>query len=66
MSILVFWVVTPYELVGRYQRFGGTYYLHLQGNIDNVIAVRSSDLIIIIIIIIIIINLGLASPYILH
>jgi hypothetical protein len=31
MSMLVFWVVTPCGLVGRYQRFGGTYRLHLQG-----------------------------------
>jgi hypothetical protein len=29
-SKLVFWVLTPCGLVGRYQRFGGTYYLHLQ------------------------------------
>jgi hypothetical protein len=27
---LVFWVVTQCGLVGRYQRFGGTYCLHLQ------------------------------------
>jgi hypothetical protein len=26
-----FWVVTPCWLAGRYQRFGGTYCLHLQG-----------------------------------
>jgi hypothetical protein len=31
LSKLVFWVVTPCRLVGRYQRFGGTYCLHLQG-----------------------------------
>jgi hypothetical protein len=31
MLISVFWVVTPYELVYSYQRFGETYYLHLQG-----------------------------------
>jgi hypothetical protein len=30
MSMLVFWVVKPYGLVGRDQRFGGTYCLHLQ------------------------------------
>jgi hypothetical protein len=30
MSMLVSWVVTPYGLVGRYQRLGGTYCLHLQ------------------------------------
>jgi hypothetical protein len=28
---MVFWVVTPCGLVGRYQCFGGTYCLHLQG-----------------------------------
>jgi hypothetical protein len=27
---LVFWVITPCGLVGRNQRLGGTYYLHLQ------------------------------------
>jgi hypothetical protein len=30
-SMLVFWVVTPCGLGGGYQRFGGTYCLHLQG-----------------------------------
>jgi hypothetical protein len=30
IPVLMFWVVTPYELVGRYERFGGTYCLHLQ------------------------------------
>jgi hypothetical protein len=30
MLMLVFWIVTPCGLVGRYQRFGGTYCLHLQ------------------------------------
>jgi hypothetical protein len=29
MSMLVFWVVTSCGLVGRYQRFGGTYCFHL-------------------------------------
>jgi hypothetical protein len=28
--MLVFWVVALCGLVGRYQRFGGTYCLHLQ------------------------------------
>jgi hypothetical protein len=28
---MMFWVVTPYGLVGTYQRFGGTYCLFLQG-----------------------------------
>jgi len=27
----VFWVVIPYSDVVRYQRFGGKFYLHLQG-----------------------------------
>jgi hypothetical protein len=30
MSMLVFWVVTPCGPVGKYQRFGETYCLHLQ------------------------------------
>jgi hypothetical protein len=30
MLMLVFWVVTPCGLLGRYQRFRGTYCLHLQ------------------------------------
>jgi hypothetical protein len=30
MSVLVFRVVTPFELAGRYQRFEGIYCLHLQ------------------------------------
>jgi hypothetical protein len=30
MSVLFFWVVTLCGLVGKYQRFGGTYCLHLQ------------------------------------
>jgi hypothetical protein len=30
ISTLVFWVVTPCGLVGRYQRFGGTHCHHLQ------------------------------------
>jgi hypothetical protein len=29
--MLVFWVVTPCGLAARYQAFGGTYCLHLQG-----------------------------------
>jgi hypothetical protein len=29
--VLFFWVLTPCRLVGRCQRFGGTYYLCLQG-----------------------------------
>jgi hypothetical protein len=31
MSMLLFYVVTLYGLVGRYQNFGETYCLHLQG-----------------------------------
>jgi hypothetical protein len=29
ISMLVLWAVFPCELVGKYRRFGGTYYLHL-------------------------------------
>lgn len=29
--LLLFWVVTPCSLVGRYRRFGRSYFLHLQG-----------------------------------
>jgi hypothetical protein len=29
-EVLVFWVATLCGLVGRYQRFGGAYCLHLQ------------------------------------
>lgn len=29
ISMLIFWVVTPYGLIGRYQQFGGTYCLRL-------------------------------------
>jgi hypothetical protein len=45
---LFFWGLTPRGLVGRYQSFGGTYYLHLQGvitqkiNIEIFTAVRTS------------------------
>jgi hypothetical protein len=38
LSVLVLWVVTPYGVVGRYQRFGETYYPLSSG------LVRSSDL----------------------
>jgi hypothetical protein len=31
MSLLGFRIVMPCGLVGRYQRFGGKYCLHLQG-----------------------------------
>jgi hypothetical protein len=31
MLTVVFWVVTPCGLAGRYKRFGDTYCLHLQG-----------------------------------
>jgi hypothetical protein len=31
MLMLVFWVVTPCGRVSRYQRFRGTYCLHVQG-----------------------------------
>jgi hypothetical protein len=32
-KMIMFWVVTPYRLVGRYQRFGGTYCLNLQADV---------------------------------
>jgi hypothetical protein len=31
LTMLFFWVLTLCSLVGRYQRFGETYCLHLQG-----------------------------------
>jgi hypothetical protein len=34
--IVIFWVVTPYNLVGGYKRFGETCFLHLQGRSDSV------------------------------
>jgi hypothetical protein len=30
MALLVVWVETQFGVVGRYQRFGGTYWLHFQ------------------------------------
>jgi hypothetical protein len=33
MLMLVFWVATPCELVGRYHHFKGTFYLYLQDNL---------------------------------
>jgi hypothetical protein len=33
LKIEMFWDVTPWNLVDRYQRFGGTYCLHLQGRL---------------------------------
>jgi hypothetical protein len=32
--MMLFWVLTPCRLVGRYQRFGETHCLHLQGGQD--------------------------------
>jgi hypothetical protein len=32
MTMFFIWVLTPCRLVGRYQHFGGTYCLHLQGD----------------------------------
>jgi hypothetical protein len=34
--MLIFWIVTLCGLLGRYQCFGGTYCLHLQGQSDVV------------------------------
>jgi hypothetical protein len=31
LSMLIFWVVTQSGLAGRYQHFGGTYCIRLQG-----------------------------------
>jgi hypothetical protein len=31
VRMMIFWVLAPCRLVGRCQRFGGTYCLHLQG-----------------------------------
>jgi hypothetical protein len=36
ISMLVFWVVTPCGLVGRYHRFRGTYCLSLQPTIFEI------------------------------
>jgi hypothetical protein len=32
MPLLIFWIVTPYGLVDRYQHFRETYFLHLQAS----------------------------------
>jgi hypothetical protein len=43
--MLVFLVVTSCELVGRYQRFEGTYCFHLQGlKYSDVILLRNVDI----------------------
>jgi hypothetical protein len=31
MLMLLFWVIRPCGIAGRYQCFGGTYFLYLQG-----------------------------------
>jgi hypothetical protein len=31
IKITILWDVTPYSLVPKYQRFGGTYCIHLSG-----------------------------------
>jgi hypothetical protein len=36
LSLLVFWVVMPCGLAGRYKRFGGIYCLHLQSMMEAV------------------------------
>jgi hypothetical protein len=41
MSVLVLRFVTPYGLVGRYKRFGGTYFLHLALQNTDVLQIRS-------------------------
>jgi hypothetical protein len=34
-QVKVFWVMTPCNVVAGYQRFGGTCYLHLQGEVSG-------------------------------
>jgi hypothetical protein len=41
LPIVVSWVVTPYNLVGCYQRFGWSYRLHLQ--VDNFTEFNAED-----------------------
>jgi hypothetical protein len=35
MMMLFFWVLVPYRLIGRYQRFGETYFLHFQACLED-------------------------------
>jgi hypothetical protein len=35
IKIRVFWNMKPCKLVGRYQRFGGNFYLYLHGKRDS-------------------------------
>jgi hypothetical protein len=44
--MLIFWVVTPCGLEGRYQRLGGTYCLHLQDCLNMEAVFYSETLII--------------------
>jgi hypothetical protein len=43
MQMLIFWVLTLCGIVGKYQRFGGTYYLHLQGFLAMFLGVHTSQ-----------------------
>jgi hypothetical protein len=45
MSRLVFWVVIPCGLVGRYKLFGGTYHLHFQTDLKMEVVCSSETLI---------------------
>jgi hypothetical protein len=42
ISLVVFWVVRPCGPVGGYQRFGGTYRLHLQGELWNGVTTKKT------------------------
>jgi hypothetical protein len=35
VSVVVLWILTPCNVVGSYQCFGGTYHLHLQSTVCN-------------------------------
>jgi hypothetical protein len=35
IQVMLFWLITPCSLVSRYQCFGGTYYLHVQGKSED-------------------------------
>jgi hypothetical protein len=41
MSMLVFWIFTLYEFVGRYERFGGTYTSIFRAEVDGLCVVLS-------------------------
>jgi hypothetical protein len=43
MRIVIFGFVTPCSLVGGYQRFGGTYRLHVQGTLGQLSKKRAAS-----------------------